>query len=57
MTLCIQINGRLRATIDIPDDDSIVEIRNKALAAVQEYITRPPRRVVVVKNHLVNIII
>jgi leucyl-tRNA synthetase len=59
-TLAIQINGKLRATIDIKPDESEENIK-KLVAETDEYkkwvgdIT--PKKVIIVKNRVINIVV
>jgi leucyl-tRNA synthetase len=58
VTVAIQVNGELRATIELPKDAEAAVAERAALAqaAVQAAMAgKPPRKVVVVPIRLVNI--
>lgn len=60
VTLVIQINGKLRDRLEIPSDLEQAEIENKALNSpkVRPYIMdQAIRKIIVVKNKLVNIVV
>jgi leucyl-tRNA synthetase len=59
VTIAVQVNGKLRATLDLPRDATANEVEEAALALPQ--ITRlldgkPPRKVVVVPNRIVSVV-
>jgi leucyl-tRNA synthetase len=59
VTIAVQVNGKLRGTLDIPRDLDNAAIESAALALPQ--VTRwldghPPRKVIVVPNRIVNIV-
>ena len=60
VTIAVQVNGKLRGTIDLPRDSAEDEIRDAARAvenvssAIGE---RPLRRAIVVPNRLVNFVV
>jgi leucyl-tRNA synthetase len=59
VTIAVQINGKLRATLDLPRDSAKDAIEAAALGLPQ--ITRlldgkPPRKIVVVPNRIVNLV-
>jgi leucyl-tRNA synthetase len=59
VTLAVQVNGKLRATLEIPRDTSAQVVENAALALPQ--VARwldghLPRKVIVVPNRIVNIV-
>jgi leucyl-tRNA synthetase len=59
LTLAVQINGKLRATLDMPRDTaaSVVEDAALALPQVARWLDgHPPRKVIVVPNRIVNIV-
>ena len=59
-TLVVQINGKLRETIDLPFDTDISEIEKKALSLpkVMKIIgNKKPKKIIVVKNRVANIVI
>ena len=59
-TIAVQVNGKLRATIELPKDSADDAVRAKALeeAAVQRAISgKEPKRVIVVKNRIVNVVV
>ena len=60
ITLAIQVNGKLKDTIDIPFDTSSTEIEKKALASPKIIKTigdNKPKKIIVVKNKIANIVI
>jgi leucyl-tRNA synthetase len=60
VTLAVQINGKLRGTLDLPRDCGQDEAREAALAlpAVQKHLAeQAPRKVIVVPNRIVNIVV
>ena len=59
-TLVVQINGKLRETIDLPFDTDISEIEKKVLSLpkVMKIIgNSKPKKIIVVKNRVANIVI
>jgi leucyl-tRNA synthetase len=59
VTLAVQINGKLRATLDVPRDTAAATVEDAALALPQ--VARwldghSPRKVIVVPNRIVNIV-
>jgi leucyl-tRNA synthetase len=59
VTIAVQVNGKLRATLDFPRDAAANEVEEAALALPQ--ITRlldgkVPRKVVVVPNRIVSVV-
>jgi leucyl-tRNA synthetase len=59
VTLAVQINGKLRATLDVPRDTATAAVEDAALALPQ--IVRwldghSPRKVIIVPNRIVNIV-
>ena len=59
VTIAVQVNGKLRATLDIPRDTGSDAVESAALALPQ--VLRwleghPPRKVIVVPNRIVNIV-
>ena len=59
VTIAVQVNGKLRGTIDLPRDAAAPQVEEAALALPQ--VTRllegkPPRKVVVVPNRIVNVV-
>ncbi|HKM71111.1 MAG TPA: leucine--tRNA ligase [Stellaceae bacterium] len=59
VTLAIQVNGKLRATLEVPRDTAADAVENAALSLPQ--VARwldghPPRKVIVVPNRIVNIV-
>ena len=60
VTVAVQVNGKLRATIELPRDAAEAEARDRALAepAVARAVAeRAPRKVIVVKNRVVNVVV
>jgi leucyl-tRNA synthetase len=59
VTIAVQINGKLRATLELPQDTAAATVENAALALPQ--VARwlggqPPRKVIVVPNRIVSIV-
>ncbi|MBX6322482.1 MAG: leucine--tRNA ligase [Rhodospirillaceae bacterium] len=60
VTMAVQVNGKLRATLELPRDAAAKEAESAALAdaAVQRALGgRPPRKVVVVPNRVINLVV
>ncbi len=60
VTVAVQVNGKLRATIDLPRDTEEAAARERALAdpAVQRLVEgKALRKVIVVKNRIVNVVV
>ncbi len=60
ITLVIQVNGKVRDRITVPADIAEEQARARALASeiVQRHLAgRPPRKVIVVRGRLVNIVV
>jgi leucyl-tRNA synthetase len=60
VTLAVQVNGKLRGTIDLPRDAAEDAAERAALAepGVQRAMAgKPPRKVIVVKNRIVNVVV
>jgi len=60
VTLAVQVNGKLRGTIELPRDTAEAEAEQAALAepGVQRAINgKPVRKVIVVKNRVVNVVV
>ena len=59
MTIIVQVNGKLRAKLEIAVDTNEVEIKKLALEDenVQKFVTSEPKKVIYVKNKLVNIVV
>ena len=60
VTVAVQVNGKLRATVALPRDASEAQAREVALA--QPNVTtamggKPPRKVIVVPNRIINIVV
>ncbi|MDA0341029.1 MAG: class I tRNA ligase family protein, partial [Proteobacteria bacterium] len=59
ITIGVQVNGKLRGTIEMARDSAEETVRETALAieSVQKILEgRPPRRVIVVPNRIVNVV-
>ena len=59
VTMAVQVNGKLRTTLDLPRDTASAAVEDAALALPQ--VTRwlggnAPRKVIVVPNRIVNIV-
>jgi leucyl-tRNA synthetase len=60
VTIAVQVNGRLRATIELPRDSAEAEAEAAALAQppVQRAIDgKTPRKIIVVPNRIVNVVV
>ena len=60
VTLAVQVNGKLRATIEMPRDgeNQVAEERALAEPAVARLLEgKTPRKVIVVKNRIVNVVV
>jgi leucyl-tRNA synthetase len=60
VTVAVQVNGKLRATIELPRDaaQSVAESAALAEDAVQRLLGgKPPRKVIVVPNRIVNVVV
>ena len=59
MTIAVQVNGKLRGTIELPKDcaKDVAEDAALALDKVQSVLEgKPPRKVIVVPNRIVNVV-
>ena len=57
--VAIQVNGKVRARIELPADCPAAEAEEKALAleSLQRYLEgKPPKRVIVVPNRIINVV-
>ena len=60
ITLAVQVNGKKRATIDVPVDADEPSVRETALAdpaILRSLAGKEPRRVIVVQNRIVNVVV
>ncbi len=60
VTVAVQVNGKLRATVDLPKDAEAALAERTALAQPQVVAAmagKPPRKVVVVPNRIVNVVV
>ncbi|MBC7905438.1 MAG: class I tRNA ligase family protein, partial [Rhodospirillaceae bacterium] len=60
VTIAVQVNGKLRATIELPKDADAKLAEETALAqeaVIQAMSGKPPRKVVVVPNRIVNVVV
>ena len=60
VTIAVQVNGKLRGTIELPANIGAAEVEEKALAL--ENVTRatngnPPRKIIVVPNKVINVVV
>ncbi|HNE47514.1 MAG TPA: hypothetical protein PLL28_10840, partial [Chitinophagales bacterium] len=56
----VQVNGKLRATVDIPTDMSDADIQATVLAldqVVKHMEGKSPKKVIVVKGKIVNVVV
>jgi leucyl-tRNA synthetase len=58
LTIVVQVNGKLRAKLDVATDTGAEEVKKLALADenVQKFVTAEPRKVIYVPGKLVNIV-
>jgi len=59
VTMAVQVNGKLRATLDVPRDTASAAVEDAALAlpqVVRWLEGQAPRKVIVVPNRVVNIV-
>lgn len=58
-TIVVQVNGKLRAKLDVAVDISKEDLLNlaKALPEVQQFLTGPSKKEIVVPNKLVNLVV
>ena len=60
MTVAVQVNGKLRATLSLPRDIANGDAERAALADqhVQRAMAgKPPRKVIVVPNRIINVVV
>jgi leucyl-tRNA synthetase len=60
VTIAVQVNGKLRATLDFPRDAAASDVEEAALALPQVARLlngKPPRKVVIVPNRIVNVVV
>ena len=60
ITLAVQINGKLKGTIDLPFNTDSSEIEKKALAlpkVIKIIGKNKPKKIIVVKNKVANIVV
>ena len=60
VTIAVQVKGKLRGTLEMPRDADKTDVEERALAldAVQRVIKgRPPQRIIVVPNKIVNVVV
>ncbi|TVR83754.1 MAG: leucine--tRNA ligase [Rhodospirillales bacterium] len=60
VTIAVQVNGKLRGTLELPRDAEEGDVRSAVLSlpVVAEFVAgRTPRRVVVVRNRIVNVVV
>lgn len=59
MMIIVQVNGKLRAKLDVAIDESEEAIKNLALADenVKKFVVNEPKKVIYVKNKLVSIVV
>ena len=59
VTIAVQVNGKLRGTVELPRDAAARDVEQAALALPQvatQLAGRPPKKVVVVPNRIVNLV-
>ncbi len=60
LTIVVQVNGKVRAKLQVPADTSDQELQQRALSEdkiVQQLAGKTPKKVIVVKKKLVNIVV
>jgi leucyl-tRNA synthetase len=60
VTLAVQVNGKLRGTVELPRDANEDEAKDAALAlpgVLRALEGRPPRKTIVVPNRIVNVVV
>jgi leucyl-tRNA synthetase len=60
VTVAVQVNGKLRATVELPRDGDQAEAEATALAqpAVQRAMDgKPPRKIILVPNRIINVVV
>jgi leucyl-tRNA synthetase len=59
MTIIVQVNGKLRAKLDVARDEAEDVIRQKALADenVKKFVSSDPKKIIYIKGKLVSIVI
>jgi leucyl-tRNA synthetase len=60
VTVAVQVNGKLRATVSLPRDASEAQAKEVAFAqpnVVTAMAGKPPRKVIVVPNRIINIVV
>jgi leucyl-tRNA synthetase len=59
VTIVVQVNGKLRATINVPKDSSqeAIEAEAKTQETVKTHLTNEPKRVIYVPNKLLNFVV
>ena len=60
VSLGVQVNGKLRGTLDVASDTSVEDVRAAALAlpnVVKALDGKPPRSVIVVPRRIVNVVV
>jgi leucyl-tRNA synthetase len=59
VTIAVQVNGKLRGTLEFPRDAAAADVEEAALElpqVAQQLDGRPPKKVVVVPNRIVNVV-
>ena len=59
VTIAVQVNGKLRGTLDLPRDSAARDVEEAALAlpqVVRFLDGKPPKKVVVVPNRIVSVV-
>ena len=60
VTVGVQVNGKLRATVSLPRDASEAQAREAALAqpnVIAAMGGKPPRKIIVVPNRIINVVV
>ncbi|HYN94174.1 MAG TPA: leucine--tRNA ligase [Pilimelia sp.] len=58
VTYPVQVNGKVRGRVEVAAEAPEADVRAAALAAVAEYLAdRPPRKVIVVPNRMVSVVL
>jgi leucyl-tRNA synthetase len=59
VTIAVQVNGKLRGTVELPRDAAAGDVEQAALALPQvahQLAGRAPKKIVVVPNRIVNLV-
>jgi leucyl-tRNA synthetase len=57
VTIAVQVNGKLKGTFDVEKDADDETLKKNALAILPDDITSSAKRIIVVKNRIVNVVV